>query len=92
MVALFTKSRGNDTGNVIAMTVGFIVVAVMSNLPNELYKMCTSKELYKTPEWLPVIEFTWRIMFGTIATALVALCFRSKQPTQSTSPSLSSSV
>lgn len=92
MVALFTKTRGNDTGNVIAMTVGFIVVAILSNLPNELYKMCTSRELYKTPGWLPVIEFPWRIMFGTIATALVALCFRSKQSAQSKSPSLSSSV
>jgi hypothetical protein len=27
-----------------------------------------------------VIEFTWRIMFGTIVTALVALCFRRANP------------
>lgn len=32
MVALFTKNRGSDTGNLIAMTIGFLVVAVLSNL------------------------------------------------------------
>ena len=28
------------------------------------------------PEWLPAIEFPWRITFGTIVTFAVAICFR----------------
>jgi SSS family transporter len=79
MVALFTKTRGNDFGNVVAMIAGFVAVALLSNLPNELCHMVTGKDLYKNPEWFPVIEFTWRIMFGTIVTALIALCFRSEE-------------
>jgi Na+/proline symporter len=31
------------------------------------------------PAWLPTIAFTWRIMVGTITTALVALLFRRKR-------------
>lgn len=33
------------------------------------------------PTWLPTIAFTWRIMAGTIATVLVALCFARKRET-----------
>jgi len=31
------------------------------------------------PAWLPTIAFTWRIMVGTLATVLVALCFARKR-------------
>ena len=31
---MFTKRRGNDFGNIIAMIIGFIVVAILSGLPN----------------------------------------------------------
>lgn len=74
MVALFTKNRGSDTGNVIAMTAGFVVVAVLSNLfglGDFVNGMIPSAKL-------PTIEFPWRIMFGTIVTAAVALCFATK--------------
>ncbi len=78
MVALFTKSRGSETGNVIAMAVGILFVAILSNLPNDIWKMVGSGELYKNPAWFPVIEFPWRIMAGTLATVAVALCFSGK--------------
>ncbi|RYD32055.1 MAG: sodium:proline symporter [Verrucomicrobiaceae bacterium] len=65
LVALFTKTRGSETGNLIAMVSGFLVVAVMSGLLPGL-----------KPEWLPTVEFSWRIMLGTLVTAAVALCFR----------------
>jgi SSS family transporter len=76
LVALFTKSRGNDLGNLIAMTAGFFAVAFLSNLPNELFHMIAGKNLYENASWFPVIEFPWRIMFGTLVTAAIALCFR----------------
>jgi solute:Na+ symporter, SSS family len=34
------------------------------------------------PEWMPTIGFTWRIMFGTIVTVAVALCFKTDDATQ----------
>jgi solute:Na+ symporter, SSS family len=78
IVALFTKTRGSEWGNLIAMIVGILVVAFLSNLPNDVWKMLAGDDLYKNFEWMPVIKFTWRIMAGTLATVAVALCFRTK--------------
>jgi SSS family transporter len=79
MVGLFTKTRGSEGGNVLAMVAGMVAVAWLSNLPNDLARMITGHELYTNPDWLPIIEFPWRIMAGTLVTAGVALCF-SKRP------------
>jgi Na+/proline symporter len=78
MVALFTKNRGSEVGNIIAMVAGIVCVAYLSNLPNDVWKMTGRGALYQNPAWLPIIEFPWRIMAGTIVTVAVALCFRSK--------------
>jgi Na+/proline symporter len=79
MVALFTRNRGSEFGNPIAMLAGFVAVAFLSNLPNDLWKMVAGGHLYTNPEWLPVIEFPWRIMAGTLVTVAVALCFKSER-------------
>ncbi|MES2706311.1 MAG: sodium:solute symporter [Verrucomicrobiota bacterium] len=77
MVALFTRTRGNDIGNLVAMTAGFLVVAVMSNLHTMVVQMFFNATIADLkPAWLPTIEFSWRIMVGTLVTAAVALCFR----------------
>ena len=75
MVALFTKNRGSDLGNIIAMTAGFLSVAVLSNLFG--LGEFVNRLLVGTIE-LPFVTFPWRIMFGTIVTAGVALCFATK--------------
>jgi solute:Na+ symporter, SSS family len=79
MVALFTRTRGSETGNLIAMVAGILAVAYLSNLPNDVWKMFSTEPLYKNFAWLPVIEFPWRIMFGTLVTVAIALCFRTPQ-------------
>jgi Na+/proline symporter len=79
MVALFTRGRGSEFGNPIAMLAGFVAVAFLSNLPNDLWKMFAGGHMYTNPEWLPVIEFPWRIMAGTLVTVAVALCFKSER-------------
>jgi Na+/proline symporter len=76
MVALFTRTRGNETGNPLAMIGGFIAVAILSNLPNDLWKMVAGGALYQNPAWLPVVEFPWRILIGTLVTVAIALCFK----------------
>jgi SSS family solute:Na+ symporter len=75
LVGMLTKKRGNCTGNLIAMLSGFFVVGLLTNLPNDVWKMVTGVELYENPSWLPMISFTWRIMAGTLVTVGVALCF-----------------
>lgn len=74
MVGLFTKNRGNDVGNVIAMIAGFVVVAYLSGLDRSVAGMLGWH--YEHPEWMPEIEFPWRILFGTVVTFVVAVSFR----------------
>ncbi len=76
IVALFTRSRGSDVGNPLAMAAGVLAVAILSNLPNDLWKMLAGSALYENPAWLPIIESPWRIMAGTLVTCSVALCFK----------------
>ena len=76
LCGMFTKRRGNDLGNIIAMIIGFIVVAILSGLPNNIAGLFGGK-LYTQPSWLPVMEFPWWICFGTIVTFSLAILFRS---------------
>ena len=71
---MLTRTRGNDRGNWVAMVVGFMVVAVLSDLPNNLIRVFGGTP-YALPKWLPVLEFPWFILFGTVSTFLVAICF-----------------
>ena len=75
MTGLFTRTRGNDFGNVIAMIAGFIVVAYLSGLDKDVMGLFGTNGLSR-PAWMPVIEFPWRIMFGTITTFTIAMMFR----------------
>ncbi len=79
MVGLFTKGRGSELGNIVAMMAGIVVVAWLSNLPNEIWNMFSGHALYENFEWLPIIEFTWRVLAGTLVTVAVALCFTTPQ-------------
>src|SRR5438874_4063662 len=75
LAGMLTKSRGNNLGNIIAMLSGFIVVTIVSDLPNTIAKLC-GKIAYVKPAWLPTMEFPWWICFGTIVTFSVAILFR----------------
>jgi SSS family transporter len=72
---MLTRTRGNDRGNIIAMIIGFFVVAILSGLPNNVAGIFGTR-LYPQPGWLPVMEFPWWICFGTIVTFSVAILFR----------------
>jgi SSS family transporter len=79
LVGLLTRGRGSERGNLIAMLSGFLVVAVFSGLHNDIWALlhpATPHAILWKPEWLPKIEFPWRIAFGAVATFFVALCFR----------------
>ena len=78
---MLTKSRGNDTGNILAMIVGFIAVCVLSGLHNTLWEIILNKPaaiLWK-PAWLPEIAFPWRIAFGSVITFCIAVVFRTPE-------------
>jgi Na+/proline symporter len=77
LCGIFTKRRGNNFGNVFAMIVGFIVVAILSGLPNSIAGLFGATA-YPQPSWLPVLAFPWWICFGTIITFFVATLFRTE--------------
>src|SRR6201997_5937588 len=78
LAGMLTKSRGNNRGNIVAMILGFIVVVILSGLPNNIAGLFGGK-LYTQPSWLPVMEFPWWICFGTIVTFSVAVLFRTNR-------------
>src|SRR6266446_1364949 len=78
LAGMLTKSRGNNRGNIIAMITGFIVVAILSGLPNAIAKLFGTIA-YAQPKWLPLMEFPWWICFGTIVTFFVAILFRTSE-------------
>jgi solute:Na+ symporter, SSS family len=75
LCGMFTRRRGNNLGNTIAMIVGFIFVAIISNLFNAIAGVF-GRVAYIRPTWLPAVEFPWWICFGTIITFSVAILFR----------------
>src|ERR1043166_6504605 len=77
LCGMFTNGRGNNLGNIVAMILGFIVVAILSGLPNNIARIFGGK-LYAQPSWLPLMEFPWWICFGTIVTFCVAILFKTR--------------
>jgi len=82
LVGLLTRGRGSERGNLIAMVCGFVVVALLSGLHNDLWALfhpSTPDVILWKPAWLPKIEFPWRVAFGSVVTFLVALGFRTPE-------------
>ena len=75
---MLTKTRGRDQMNPIAMIAGFLFVALISNLPNDIAHVFGT-QLYTPPSWFPIMAFPWWICFGTIVTFLVAVMFKPKR-------------
>jgi SSS family transporter len=85
LVGLLTKRRGSEIGNLIAMFCGFLVVAILSGLYNDIWAMFhpvlhgEEPAVLWDPAWLPHIEFTWRVFFGAVVTFAVAVSFRTPE-------------
>jgi Na+/proline symporter len=75
LLAVFTKTRGNDFGNVLAMICGFVAVVFFSNARLQEFVGFTT---YVNGEVKPILllAFPWRITLGTLVTFIVAACFR----------------
>ncbi len=76
LLAIFTRTRGNDSGNVLAMICGFAAVIFFSN--GDLQKLVGFTAVGADGQSTPalVLAFPWRITLGTFVTMAVAACFR----------------
>jgi solute:Na+ symporter, SSS family len=86
LVGLLSKRRGSERGNLFAMICGFVVVALLSGLHNDLWTLLhppaaggSAHPVLWAPAWLPRIEFPWRVAFGAVVTFAVAVCFRTPE-------------
>jgi len=73
LIGMLTRNRGNSTGKIIAMAGGFMTVLVLSGTADNVFSFF-HLPLINAPR----IAFTWYIMFGSMATFLVGVLFRSK--------------
>ena len=86
LVGLLTKRRGSERGNLLAMLLGFLAVSALSGLHNDLWALLhpsaageAALPLLWAPEWLPRVEFPWRIAVGTTVTFFTALLFKTPE-------------
>src|SRR5256714_2328756 len=74
---MLTRTRGNDRGNVLAMIAGFIVVAILSGLPNKVADI-SHTNFYENPDCLPLMNFPGWFFFGTMVPFFTAFFFRGR--------------
>ena len=70
LLGMLTRTRGSDTGNIIAMAAGFFVIALLT----ELIPLPSGWQQY-----VPEIAFPWRVTIGTLVTFTVGFCFRKRR-------------
>jgi solute:Na+ symporter, SSS family len=74
LVAVLTKTRGSDVGNVVAMCAGIVAVLLLSNVLNIQQRLGFTDTF--------VLNFPWRVTLGTLVTVAVAMCFRTCEKTK----------
>lgn len=83
LLGMFTKRRGSDMGNIIAITVGLIVTTVLGELhiyaANLIVSMFGSHATYIRPAWLPKVSFTWFALVGAVVVFAIGAMFRTPQ-------------
>ena len=98
LLAIFTKTRGSDAGNIFAMICGFLAVVFFSNPWLQKAVGFSYEQLKLIPLLMPngsmisiptieevpklILAFPWRITLGTLVTFCVAACFRTSKHAQ----------
>ena len=70
LLGMFTKNRGSDKGNMVAIAVGLLTTAFLGDLPSKLNPAWQVR-----PDWLPQISFTWFALIGSLTVFLVGVWF-----------------
>jgi len=83
LIGMFTRSRGSDRGNIIAVTCGLIATIVLGELhisaANMIGPWFGIGTVWVRPEWLPRVSFTWFAMVGATVVFLVGILFRTPE-------------
>jgi len=83
LLGMFTRSRGSDGGNIIAITVGLLTTIILGGLhldfANLLAPMLGIDGTFVRPRWLPQVSFTWFALIGAVAVVIVGIFFRTPE-------------
>jgi solute:Na+ symporter, SSS family len=85
LLGMFTRRRGSDTGNMIAITAGLATTIVLGglhvDLANLVASMFGSDRRFGRPTWLPSVAFTWFALLGAVMVVAVGGFFRTPAAT-----------
>lgn len=75
LLGMLTRTRGNDRGNMLAVTMGLLTIFVVSGLAFQVANaILPTGWAIRAPIWK--VEFTWFVLVGAVATFLVGVLFR----------------
>lgn len=79
LIGMFTRRRGSDIGNVIAISCGLVATFILGGLhvdvANWLAAAFGSHATFARPDWLPQVQFTWFAMIGAVVVFAIGSLF-----------------
>lgn len=84
LLGMFTRRRGSDGGNVLAITVGLVTMFFITGqhvaLMNMIYPAPSGQPpIYHTPAWLPAIAWNSYAMVGGVLVFVIGALFRTPE-------------
>jgi SSS family transporter len=73
LIGMFTRARGSDAGNMIAISVGLATTVYLGGLHNDFLRL-VGLERWTTPPPIKV-SFTWFAAVGAAVVFLIGVCF-----------------
>ncbi len=96
LLGMFTRSRGSDRGNLIAITLGLITTIIVGELhvimANLVAPLLGMSPTFVRPAWLPKVAFTWFALIGATVVFFVGLLFRTPAHVQQHAERLAASA
>jgi len=74
LIGMFTRNRGSDLGNVVAVTAGLLTTIILGDVYIPLFDLVGIHLTHIA--WLPKVAFTWFAMIGALVVFVVGVCFR----------------
>jgi Na+/proline symporter len=80
LIGMFTRGRGSDRGNVVAVTCGLCATVILGDLhivaANVVGPWLGIETEWVRPGWLPRVSFTWFAFVGALVVFVVGALFR----------------
>jgi Na+/proline symporter len=78
LIGMFTRGRGSDVGNMVAVSAGLLTTIILGDVYVPLLNLVGFHGV-KHPAWLPTVSFTWWALLGALVVFLVGVLFRTPE-------------